>query len=255
MATALVTGGTAGIGAAFARALADRGENLVLVARDSERLAATAAELTERYAVSVETLTADLGVRDDVQRVVARLSDPSAPVDRLVNNAGFGMRSRLTAEDLSEHEQGIDLMIRAVLLLSGAAGRAMRARGAGSIINVSSTAGYFTLGNYSAIKAWVTTYTEALAIELARSDVRVTALLPGWVRTEFHARAEIRVSQIPEPLWLDADELVAECLRDNDRGQVISIPSKRYRAMMFPMRHLPRSVIRTISRRISSGRH
>jgi uncharacterized protein len=255
MATAMVTGGTAGIGAAFARALAARGENLILVARDSERLAATAAELSDRHAVSVETLTADLAVRDDVDRVIARLTDAAAPVDRLVNNAGFGLRSGLTAQDLGPQEHALDVMVRAVLLLAGAAGRAMKARGAGSIINVSSTAGYVTMGNYSAIKSWVTIYTEGLAVELAGTGVRVTALLPGWVRTEFHSRAKINISSIPAPMWLDADDLVAEGLRDNDRGKIISIPSKRYRAAMFVLRHAPRSFIRSLSSRMISRRH
>ena len=206
MATALVTGGTSGIGAAFARALAARSEDLVLVARDSERLAATAAELTDRHHIAVETLVADLAVRSDVDKVAARLTDPEAPVARLVNNAGFGIRTRLTAEDLDQHERGVDVMIRAVLLLAAVAGRAMKARGEGSIINVSSTSGFITMNSYSATKAWVRIFSEGLANDLAGSGVRVTAVCPGWVRTEFHSRAEIGVSAIPDWMWLDADE-------------------------------------------------
>lgn len=255
MATALITGGTSGIGAAFARALAAHGEDLVLVARDTDRLTATAAELAQRYGVRVETLTADLAVAADVDRVAARLSDPEAPIDRLVNNAGFGVRTDLTADDLDPHLHAIDVMIRAVLLLSGAAGRAMKQRGAGSIINVSSTAGMLSMGGYSAIKAWVTTYTESLANELADRGIRVTALLPGWVRTEFHSRAAIGTTKIPDQLWLDADDVVGQALRDNDRGRVVSIPSKRYTAMMFAVRHVPRSAVRAISTNLSSRRH
>ena len=253
--TALITGGTSGIGAAFARALAGRGEDLVLVARDAERLSAAAAELTRTYGVAVETLTADLAERADVDRVIARLVDPAAPVDRLVNNAGFGIRTRLTAEDLDPHLHALDVMVRAVLLLGGAAGRVFAERGAGSIVNVSSTAGYLTMGGYSAVKAWVTTYTESLAAELSGSGVRVTALLPGWVRTEFHTRAAIGTGQIPEQLWLDADDVAFDALRDNDRGRVISIPSKRYAALMFAARHAPRQLIRAVSSRLSSRRH
>lgn len=255
MATALITGGTSGIGAAFARALAARGEDLVLVARDSERLAAMAAELTEQHSVSVETFTADLGIRADVDKVADRLADAAAPIDRLINNAGFGVRRRLTATDLSPHENAIDVMITAVLLLSGTAGRVMRERGRGTIINVASTAGFVTMGNYSAIKAWVSVYTESLAVELAGTGVRVTAVSPGWVRTEFHERAAIGVSSIPEPMWLDADDVAREGLRDNDRGRVISIPSKRYGALMFLTRHAPRALVRTVSGRMASGRH
>src|SRR6478609_10816211 len=197
MSTALITGGTSGIGAAFARALAARGTDLVLVARNADRLTETAAELTERYGIAVETFPADLGVRDDVVRVADRLASTERPVEMLVNNAGFGLRARMLAEDTTLHEHAIDVMIRAVLLLAGAAGRTMKSRGSGTIINVSSTAGFLTMGHYSAIKAWVTTYTESLSNELRGTGVGVTALCPGWVQTEFHQRADISTRSIP----------------------------------------------------------
>jgi uncharacterized protein len=142
-----------------------------------------------------------------------------------------------------------------VMILSATAGRVMRRRGGGTIINVSSTAGFVTLGNYSAIKAYVTTYTEALACELAGSGVTATALCPGWVRTEFHQRASIQTGGIPGPMWLDADALVAECLEDVAAGKVISIPSLRYKVLMAGARHAPRGIIRAASRRLTSRRH
>jgi short-subunit dehydrogenase len=255
MPTALVTGGTSGIGAAFARQLAARGDDLVLVARDTARLESSAAALREAYGVQVEVLPADLGERDDVLRVAARLTDADRPVDLLVNNAGFGVHHRLTDPDPGPHEHAIDVMIRAVLVLGGAAGRAMRERGHGAIVNVASTAGFMAMGSYSAVKAWAMTYSESLANELAGTGVTVTALAPGWVRTEFHQRAEITTSSIPAPLWLDADALVAECLADVARGKVVSIPSKRYRVLMWAVRHAPRSAVRTASRKLSSSRH
>jgi len=255
MTTALITGGTSGIGASFARALAARGDDLVLVARNAERLAEMATEITQRYGVQVETISADLGSREDTVRVAERVASTKQPIDTLVNNAGFGIPRKLTGPDLSEHENGIDVMIRAVLILAGAAGRAQSARGSGAIINVSSTAGFVTMGGYSAIKAWVTAYSEGLANELSGTGVTVTALCPGWVRTEFHERADIRVSKIPGPLWLDADAVVAECLQDVDRGKVISIPSKRYQALIFAARHAPRAIVRAASVKMSSGRH
>ena len=167
MPTSLVTGGTSGIGAAFARQLAARGDDLVLVARDEARLESSAAALRETYGVTVEVLPADLGDRDQVLRVAARLTDPARPVDLLVNNAGFGVHHRLTDPDPTPHEHAIDVMVVAVLLLGGAAGRAMRERGHGAIVNVASTAGFMAMGSYSAIKAWAMTYSESLANELA----------------------------------------------------------------------------------------
>ena len=255
MASALITGGTSGIGAAFARVLAARGDDLILVARDADRLATMATELKDRYGVAVETMTADLANRDEVQRVADRLITKQQPVDTLVNNAGFGIRGSLLDPDLTLHEQGLEVMARAVMVLSATAGRMMRDRGAGTIINVSSTAGFVTIGHYSAIKAYVTTLTEALHSDLAGSGVAATALCPGWVRTEFHERASIRTGSIPEWMWLDAEELVVECLQDVAAGKVVSIPSFRYKVMISGARHAPRNAVRALSRRLASRRH
>jgi short-subunit dehydrogenase len=255
MSTALITGGTSGIGAAFARTLAARGDDLVLVARNADRLSEMATDLKERYAVSVETITADLAVREDVIGIAERLTSAEQPIDMLINNAGFGVRAKLTDPDTTPHEHAIDVMIRAVLILSAAAARTMRQRAAGTIINVSSTAGFVTMGVYSAIKAWVTFYTEGLANELHGTGVKVTALCPGWVRTEFHERANIHVGSIPEFMWLDADRVVAECLGDAAAGKVISIPSKRYAVMMTIAEHLPHRLMRAVSRGLTSSRH
>jgi uncharacterized protein len=255
MATALITGGTSGIGAAFARALAARGDDLVLVARNADRLSDMATELKERHAVSVETIVADLAVRGEVIGIAERLASAAQPIDLLINNAGFGIRTKLTDQDTTPHEHAIDVMIRAVLILGAAAGRTMRQRGAGTIINVSSTASFVTMGGYSAIKAWVTAYTEGLANELHGAGVNVTALCPGWVRTEFHERAKINIGSIPDLLWLDADRLVADCLDDAAAGKVISIPSKRYKVLITICEHLPHRAVRAVSRRLTSGRH
>jgi uncharacterized protein len=255
MATALITGGTSGIGAAFARALAARGDDLVLVARNADRLSEMATELKERYAVSVDTIAADLAVREEVLGIAERLASPEQPIDFLVNNAGFAVHAKLTAADTTQHEHAIDVMIRAVLMLSAAAGRTMRDRGAGTIINVSSTAGFVAMGAYSAIKAWVTSYTEGLANELHGTGVKIVALCPGWVRTEFHERANINVGWIPAFLWLDADQLVADCLSDAAEGKVISIPSKRYKALIMICGQLPRRTLRAVSRKLTSRRH
>ena len=255
MATALVTGGTSGIGAEFARQLAARGDDLVLVARNPDRLAEFATELKDRYGVSVETLSADLGVRDEVLQVAARLGSTEQPIDLLVNNAGFGVPGPLATDDTTAQEYGVDVMIKAVLMLAAAAGTAMKARGHGQIVNVSSTAGFVTMGVYSAIKAWVTTYSEALAGELGSHGVTVTALCPGYVRTEFHQRASIRTTSLPGLMWIDLGGLVTQALADVAKGKVVSIPSRRYQVAIFAARHSPRSAVRAVSRRMVSSRH
>lgn len=252
MQRALITGGTAGIGAAFATALARRGVDLVLVARDPDRLAESAERLHREYGIEVECLAADLSDRADQERVAARVEvdgfDPELPaIDLLVNNAGFSVRTPLLDPDMTEHDRGYEVMVRSILLLSGAAGRAMSARGKGWIINVGSVSAFVTQNNYSAIKAWVNSYTEALHVQLLGAGVNVTLLAPGWVRTEFHSRAGITGSSIPGFLWLGADRLVEECLHDVVRNKVISIPSRRFKILVALMRIAPRWAIHRIS--------
>ncbi|MDN5820783.1 MAG: SDR family NAD(P)-dependent oxidoreductase [Brachybacterium sp.] len=251
---ALITGGTAGIGAAFARAFAARGASLVLVARDASRLDETAAQLRREYGVEVETLVADLADRAAQQRVADRLEAATEPVDVLVNNAGFSVRASLLEEDISAHDLGFEVMIRAVLKLGGAAGRGMRERGRGWIINVGSVSALVTQNNYSAIKAWVGNYSESLGVQLAGTGVQVTALMPGWVRTEFHDRAGIKGSSIPGALWLDADRLVEECLRDVARGKPVSIPSLRWKGISGVLRTTPRGIVARLSALLSHRR-
>jgi short-subunit dehydrogenase len=254
MGIALITGGTSGIGATFARHLAAQGHDVVLVARNRERLEQTAHEL-RGMGRQVEILIADLSKRADVAKVVKRLEDPQKPVDVLVNNAGFGMHRRLSDADSSGHDVAFEVMVRSVRELGAAAARAMRARGTGRIINVSSTAGFVAMSSgYSSIKAWVTNFSESLANELHGTGVTVMALCPGWVHTEFHERAGISKSSIPSWLWLDADTLVRIALRDAEKGKVISIPTVRYKLLIGILRHLPRSTVRAISRAISSSR-
>jgi len=250
----LVTGGTSGIGLAFARALAVRGCDLVLVARDEARLTKTAEQLKWRYGVEVETLVADLSRTEDIHRVADRLTDEDRPVEILVNNAGKGLHIPLVAEETEEHEHAVDLMIRAVLVLGAAAARAMRGRGHGVVINVASVASLIPMGAYSAIKSWVRTYSDSLALELAGTGVRVMTLLPGWVRTEFHERAGIRTGSIPDVLWLEADRVVEECLADVEKGRVRSVPSKRFAALAFLAEHAPRPLVRRATALIKGGR-
>ena len=257
MHVALITGGTAGIGAAFARAFASRGVGLVLVARDEGRLETFAADLRSTFGIEVETLIADLADRDDQTRVAVRIEDPGEhrPIDIVVNNAGFSVRASLLATGLEEPDRGFEVMQRAVLVIGGAAARAMTKRGRGWIITVCSVSSGLTQNNYTAIKAWALNYSESLAVETAGTGVTVTALVPGWVRTEFHARAGIAGTSIPDVLWLDPDDLVEECLRDVARGRTVSVPQLRWKAIVAGLRIAPRSAIHRLSSALTSRRN
>lgn len=254
MGTALVTGASAGLGAAFASVLAARGDDLVLVARDAARLETAASELRRRHNVEVEVLAADLADRTDLDRIARRLQDAGRPVDLLVNNAGFGITSSLLDSDTSEHERALDVMCRTVLVLCAAAGRAMRERGRGRIINVASLAAWMTTGDYSAVKAYTRVYSEALSNELRGTGVTVTALCPGWVRTEFHERAGIRTATIPGWIWVDAERVARDSLADAAAGRVVSIPTRRWKLARFALDLLPRSAVRSLSRILARSR-
>src|SRR5699024_1772598 len=141
---------------AFALELARRGHHLVLVARDQQRLTDLASHLQREYAVQAEVLVADLADRAQTEQVAERLRDEHQPVDLLVNNAGFGQSHSFTRGAIAEEERALDVMVRAVLVLSHAAAGAMRARGRGGILNVSSVASFAVMGTYSALKSWVT---------------------------------------------------------------------------------------------------
>lgn len=254
MSTSLVTGASAGIGAAFARHLAARGDDLVLVARDEARLTALAQDLIDEFEIDVEVLRADLNDLADIDRVAARLEDTERPVELLINNAGFGVHSAMLEPNHEEISRALRVMCHAVISLDGAAARAMKARGHGGIIVTGSSAGWLTTGLYSAVKAFVNNYTESLAAELAGTGVRVTVLAPGWVKTEFHQRAGIKAN-LPGPVWIDVDELVAAALRDNAKGRVWSIPTRRWAFAGFLAMHVaPRAALRAASAKLNHSR-
>ncbi|KGN37964.1 SDR family NAD(P)-dependent oxidoreductase [Knoellia subterranea] len=249
MTTALVTGATAGIGREFALQLAARGDNVVLVARDVARMEAFAAELREAQGVEVEVLQADLTRREDIGRVANRLASTDAPVDILVNNAGYSLKKSFLDNEVEVEEAVFEVLARAVLVLSHAAGNAMRARGRGSIINVSSVASLLTSGTYSANKSYVSVFTEGLAAELAGTGVTATVLCPGFTHTEFHERADLDMSKLPDFMWLDAPRLVRDALADVDKGKVVSVPGRQYKAFYTALRVIPRPLVRSRSRR------
>ncbi len=247
MTTALVTGATAGIGAEFARQLAARGHDVVLVARDTARLDAMAEELHARHRVRAEVITADLTDRAALRVVEDRLADRDRPVDLLVNNAGFGVNQLFVDGDLDAEQDMLDVLVTAVLRLTHAALPGMVARGGGGVINVSSVAGFIAGGTYSAAKAWATVFSESVDRQLAGTGVHVMALCPGFTHTEFHQRGEMDVSHLPDWMWLDAPDLVRAALHDFSRGKPVSVPGSQYKALSTVARYAPRPWVRRAS--------
>jgi uncharacterized protein len=164
------------------------------------------------------------------------------------------MRSSFLKGDLADEEAMLDVLCRAVLVLSHAGALSMKDRGRGAIINVSSIAGFVPMGTYSAAKAWVTSFTETLAHELAGSGVTATALCPGFTHTEMHERADVDVSRVPGVMWLEADRLVRDALEDVRAGKVISIPGARYKVIAGVAQMAPRTLVRALSGRGASIR-
>ncbi|HEX5543724.1 MAG TPA: SDR family oxidoreductase [Micromonospora sp.] len=246
--TALITGATAGIGAAFARRLAADGYALVLVARDAERLSEFAAELTGRHGTTVEALPADLSTEEGCAVVEKRLGDR---VDLLVNNAGISLNRPFLRSTVQDEARLLRLNVHAVMRMTLAVLPQMVERGEGAVINVSSVAGFGAVmpgSTYSASKAWVINFSDSVGQSVRPSGVRVMALCPGYTRTEFHQRAGINMSKTPEWMWLSADEVVRDALRDLRKGKQISVPNWKYKIVVFGLRHLPRALLHAVAR-------
>ena len=251
MPQALITGPASGLGQGFADVLARKGFDLILVSRDEERLRATAADLTRRYGVTCEVLPADLSVRADVDRVAERLRDADRPVTALVNNAGFGLRESFLEASVDDEQRMLDVMVSSVMRLTHAALPGMVEQDRGMVINVSSMAGWFPGGTYSAAKAWVTTFSESLSVGLRGTGVRVVAVCPGFVRTEFHDRAGMNMSQTPDWMWLDVSTVVDQAFRDLAAGNPVSVAGPQYPVFARMLQHGPR----TLARRFAGARY
>ncbi|MGH3470750.1 MAG: SDR family NAD(P)-dependent oxidoreductase [Nocardioidaceae bacterium] len=247
MTTALITGATSGIGLAFSRALASEGYDLVLVARGQARLMTVATELASKYGVRCEEHPADLSDLEETRTVEKRLM--TAPVDLLVNNAGFGLGRTFHKTDIEAEQASMDVLVRAVMRLTHAALPPMLDRGSGEIVNVSSVAGFLPRGSYAANKAWVTSFSAWANARYKARGVKVMALCPGFTHTEFHQRMGANMSGVKTWMWLDADDLVRVALRDLRAGKAISIPSLRYKAAVAAARIAPRGLVEKAARR------
>lgn len=247
---ALITGATAGIGNAYARELARRGHDLVLVARDEQRLETVAAGLREKYRVEVDVVRADLATEEGLQATVNALTDTARPVDLLINNAGSSLARWFGTTDIADEDHQLDLMVRAPMHLMDAAIKAMTGRGHGEIVNVASVAAFTPRGSYSAHKAWIVNISRWAHQHYSDAGVTVMAVCPGFVRTEFHQRMGVDPNQtVPRWMWLKADKVVKASLKDLDKRKAISVPSVRYKVLATLAQYMPKPLVARLAKR------
>ncbi len=246
---ALITGASSGIGREIARQLAADGSDLVLVARDQERLETLAMELAEQHDVEVEVLRADLADRTELTVVADRLQSDERPIDLLVNNAGFGHGGLFHELDLAGQTGMVDVNITALHRLTHAAAKTMVPRQRGGILNISSVAGHMVTpqsATYGASKAFVSSFSEAIHEELAPLGVTVTAICPGLTRTEFHERADFDDSSYPDVLWQQAEDVASEALDALDSGRARVVTGNVNKAFNGVLNVIPRSALRKL---------
>ncbi|MFC4243002.1 SDR family NAD(P)-dependent oxidoreductase [Gryllotalpicola reticulitermitis] len=261
---ALITGASSGIGAEFARQLAADGLDLVLVARNGERLDALAAQLRDEHDINVEVLVADLLTTAGAKAAEARVGASVNRIDVLVNNAGFGVKRDFDESSVDDELNMLSILVAVPLRLSHAALAHMLPEGRGTIINIASVAGFTPRGTYSAAKAWLLSFSRWANVAYKHRGVRVTAVAPGFVRTEFHARlsTEAHVGapdgapapvaelerRVPDVLWLRAPDVVRAALIDTGRGRAVSIPSLRYKVIVAGARLVPDALAERVAR-------
>jgi short-subunit dehydrogenase len=246
MATALITGATAGIGASYTKLLAKQGYDLVLVARDLPRLNKLAKELSKTYKVKVETIKADLTAPNQLIKVEKRLSNKSKPIEVLINNAGFGIKQSFTDSDIKKEQELLDVLVTAPMRLAHSVLPQMLKRDSGVIVNVSSVASWITGGTYSAAKSYLTVFSEYLHTELRGTNIKISALCPGFTRTEFHERGKMRMSGLPNFMWLTSDQVVAKSWRYVNANKVVCIPGWQYLILSTIARTAPRPLVRKL---------
>ncbi len=241
---ALVTGATAGIGESFTRMLASKGFNIALVARDEARLHQRAAALREKYGVQTFVLPADLATDQGCKSVEEYLNE--FEIEVLINNAGFGINKAFTMSALDAEQDLLDVLVRTPMRLMHVVLPQMKARNSGTIINVSSIAGFIAGGTYSASKSYLTVLSESLHTELRGTNVKINALCPGFTRPEFHERGRMKMKGLPDFMWLNSDQLVARSWSDTQGGKAVSIPGWQYKLLVGFISILPRRIVRRI---------
>ena len=241
---ALVTGATVGIGESFARLLASKNYNIVLVARDLPRLNERATGLATIYGVQTRVIQADLSTDIGCATIEKYIAENE--IDVLINNAGFGINKAFTVSELKDEQALFDVLVRTPMRLMHVALPGMKVREKGVIVNISSVASFITGGSYSAAKSYLTVLSESLHTELAGTKIHVSALCPGFTRTEFHQRGRMSMKGLPAFMWLDADRLVAKAWSDALKGRAISVPGWQYKVLTFVIGIAPRSLVRRL---------
>ncbi|WP_129840364.1 SDR family NAD(P)-dependent oxidoreductase [Streptomyces sp. RFCAC02] len=246
MTTALITGGTSGIGLGFAHRFAADHHDLVLVARDQPRLERTAAELTDRHGIRVDTINADLATTEGCATVEKYLA--SAAIDVLVNNAGHSLPEPFPRSPLADEERMLDLLVRAPLRLTHAAIPGMTTRRRGTILNIASVAGLLPTGTYGAARSWLINFSESLRHDLAPFGVRVLAVCPGFTRT-----AAPHIDTVPDWVWLTVDQIVKQAMKDLRRNKPRSIAGWHFKLYATAVHHAPRRLTARMSRSRRAG--
>lgn len=255
--TALITGASAGIGLAFAELYAAKGHDLVVTARREDRLRALAERLERAHGVRVHVVAADLERREAPRELCDTLAARGITIDVLVNNAGYGVPGAFVRSDWARHQAFLDIMVGAVCELTHRLLPGMIERRYGRVINVASLAGLVpaSAGHtlYGASKAFLIKFSEALAQEVARRGVHVSALCPGFTYSEFHdvTGTRAKVSTMPRWLWMDAPEVVQAGYDAVEAGRPIYVPGRVNRTIALLARTLPDALVQAVNRRAS----
>ena len=246
MAIALITGSSSGIGLAYAKLLAREGFDLVLVARDLPRLNKLAKELNKAHKIKVQTIKADLTKPAQLVKVERRLANKVNPIAVLINNAGFGIKQSFIDSDLKREQELLDVLVTAPMRLTHAVLPNMVKQNNGVVVNVSSIASWIAGGTYSAAKSYLTVFSEYLHTELRGTNIKISALCPGFTRTEFHERGKMRMSGLPNFMWLTSDQVVAKSWRYVNANKVVCIPGWQYLILSTIARTAPRPLVRKL---------
>lgn len=251
--TAFITGASSGIGAAFARRLAREGYDLVLHGRREHLLAPLCGDLEARHGIQARYVLAELSSREGIERVRGELLR-AGDLALLVNNAGGGSRHLFHEENLADQEGMVTTHVIAALHLCHAAIPMMKRRGGGAIINVSSIASFIPgrrSATYCAAKSFLTTFSEALHLEIGGDGIRVQVLCPGFTTTDFHSRVGVAIRPELRRIFMTPEAVVDRSMKDLERGKVVSVPGWTYRAIRLGARVLPRRLYYVLARGVS----